>query len=108
MFTTGVDTTTLVPAVAVLLLLSGSGVADATLAVLLMEFWSNVHDTFIVSVISWGVPGANAAMVAETVPWSPGLGAVMVQPPGAVTETKEAPCGMTSVNTTFSATSGPE
>lgn len=96
---------TVVVAIEVLFALLVSGVAEETIAVLVMTVPNGVAgETWTITVNVAVAPGAIAAMLQETV-------APVVQlkagPVSCVSETKVVPGGRTSVQLTFAASEGP-
>src|SRR5215470_13173704 len=99
---------TLVVAVAVLLPAFGSVVALAAVAVLVMVApLPTLALTLSTMVKVAVVPAANVALEKTTLPVPPTGGVVMVQPAGAVAETKVVLAGTASVTVTVCASLGP-
>src|SRR5436305_9704816 len=86
---------------------SGSLVVDVTLTVLETAGAGKVEATWTTMVKVGAAPAAKPARVKVTVPVPPTAGAVVVQPAGAVAETKVVPAGMPPVRLTAWASQGP-
>src|SRR5437764_1377447 len=106
--TRSAEALTVVLAEPVLLVGSGSGVELEAVAELLMVVPARTLAlTWTMMVKLGAAPAATVGLVKVTVPVPPIAGAVVVQPAGAVAETKVVPAGMVSGSATPWASLGP-
>jgi hypothetical protein len=87
--------------------LSGSVVAEETLAVLLIIASSATEQVTATTRVNSEVPSGRESMLAVTVPLAPTTGVDGVHPAGEVNDTNVVAAGSMSVSVTFKAASGP-